>query len=216
MSEDRDTSLRKPSRFDYKIYNVKGDKVPLTVPKVSVMDQNLESEEKLRVKIKRYLIENDIDLLFDVSDIEDAISEIRSLANSFEDVHVALRRELNDQYAVRFADYDQQINNITDWIKKAKLAIKEKKQASFAAHRDPVAQAKTRLVTEEKHLYAKIDREISTFEDEDSFFISDIERTSFLLKSCPDVIQICSSKLKSWVSIFLRILEIGLKIKMRK
>ena len=155
MSEDHDTSLRKPSRFDYKIRKVKGDKVPLTVPKVSVMDQNLESEEKLRVKIKRYLIENDIDLLFDVRDIEDAISEIRSLANSFEDVHVALRRELNDQYAVRFADYDQQINNITDWIKKAKLAIKEKKQASFAAHRDPVAQAKTRLDTEEKHLYVR-------------------------------------------------------------
>ena len=173
MSEDCKISLRKLSRSDYKVYNDEGIKVPLTISKVSVMDQNLASEEKLRLKIKRYFNENDIDLLFDISDIEDAISDIRSLANCFEDVHVALRRELNDQYAVRFVDYDQQINAITDWIKKAKLAIKEKKQASFAAHRDLVAQAKTWLVTKEKHLYAKINREILTFEDEDSFFISE-------------------------------------------
>ena len=91
MSEDRKISLRNLRWFDYKVYNDKGIKTPLTISKVSVMDQNLASEEKLRLKIKRYLNENDIDLFFDISDIEDAISDIRSLANCFEET-VSARR----------------------------------------------------------------------------------------------------------------------------
>ena len=76
MSDDRKSSLREVARFDYKVFNDEGVKVPLSVPKVSNMDQpkvsNLdqfsESEEKLKFKIKRHINENEIDLLFDVSD----------------------------------------------------------------------------------------------------------------------------------------------------
>ena len=176
MSDDRKSSLREVARFDYKVFNDKGVKVPLSVPKVTNMDQpkvsNLDqfsdSEEKLKMKIKRHINENEVDLLFDVSDIEDAISDIRSLTNSFEDVHVALRRELKDQYKEKYPDYDKQIEDIAKWVKEAKKAIKEKKQASFVSHRDPVAQAKTRLKTEEKHLRAKIECEITTFNEENS------------------------------------------------
>ena len=151
------------------------------------------------MKIKRHINENEVDLLFDVSDIEDAISDIRSLTNSFEDVHVALRRELKDQYKEKYPDYDKQIEDIAKWVKEAKKAIKEKKQASFVSHRDPVAQAKTRLKTEEKHLRAKIECEITTFNEENSFFISDIERNLLSIDELS----------KDYTNLFIQIEEMG-------
>ena len=206
MSKNRKGSLRDVNRFDYCVYDDSGDKVPLGSfpfpPEVSNMEQDLASEEKLRKKIKRYIAENDIDLLFDISDLEEAISGIDQLVSSFEDVHVTLRRQLKDQYVVSCPNFDDQISDVTEWIKKAKLAIKEKKQATFAAKGDPVAQCKSRLTTEEKFLFAKIDEEITTFIDEDSFFISDIEKNISSIEDLSKVTPVCSSKSMNWVLTF--------------
>ena len=67
MSEIPKNSFRKLHRIDDRAYDDKGIKVPLTVnPKVSIMEQDLIAEKKLRLIIKRYIIENAVDLLFDI------------------------------------------------------------------------------------------------------------------------------------------------------
>ena len=208
MSKPRKGSFR----FDYSVFNDKGIKVPLNPsPKVSTMEddsassnskileEDLASEKKLSLKIKRYIAENDVDLLFDISDLEDAIRGMDDLVNSFEDVHVALGSQLKDQYAAKFPDFDKQISAVTEWIKKAKLAIKDKKKANFVPKIDPVAQLKTRLKTEEKFLFAKIDEEITMYNDENSSFISDIERNISSIEELS----------KNYTSLFIQIEELG-------
>ena len=74
MSDTRKGSLRQVDRIDYSVYHSKGSKVPLKTPpvltEVPIMEQEKDLEEKLRLKIKRFIDENDIDLLFDISDID--------------------------------------------------------------------------------------------------------------------------------------------------
>ena len=48
--------------------------------------------------------QNDIDILFDVVEIEEAVEEICSLIEKFEDVHVALRISLGDDYATTYGN----------------------------------------------------------------------------------------------------------------
>ena len=203
MSDTRKGSLRQVDRIDYSVYHSKGIKVPLKTPpvltEVPIMEQEKDLEEKLRLKIKRFIDENDIDLLFDISDIEDAISGINALVSSFEDVHVVLKRQLEAQYAVTYPDFDDQISKVTTWIKKAKLAIKGKKQATFAAKKDPLEQAKARLTAEEKILHAKIDADITTFNDENSFFVTDIEENISSIKELS----------QSYSNLFIQISEVG-------
>ena len=147
-----------------------------TTTKISIMDQNLDKAEGLRRKIERCMSENDVDDLFDISDIQEAINELRSLMDKYEDVHVGLKRELADQYSVQFPDYDSKMAEMTGWIKNAKKAIKEKKEAAAKQIPDQVGKTRLRLVAEEKLLREKINDEIETFELEDSFFIMDIEK----------------------------------------
>ena len=212
MSKPRKGSFR----FDYSVFNETGIKVPLNPPsKVSNMEddsaleqklmvgnleEDLASEKRLRLKIKRYISENDVDPLFDISDLENAIRGMDDLVSSFEDVHVTLGRQLKeDQYADKFPDFDKQISAVTEWIKRAKLAIRDKKKAIFVAKVDPVAQLKTRLTTEEKFLFAKINEEIAMFEEENSSFIDDIERNISSIEELS----------KSYSSLFIQIEELG-------
>ena len=164
-----------------------------------IMDQNLDKAEGLRRKIDRCMSENDVDDLFDISDIEEVISQIRRLVDSFEDVHVVLRRELADQYSVQFPDYDQQMSDMLGWIKNAKKVIRDRKEAAAKQVPDRVAQARLRLSAREKLLREKIDNDIETFELEDSFFILDIEKNI-------DVIRSYSNE---YSSLFITIEEMG-------
>ena len=198
MCEDH-RPTRNIQRFDYKRYNSEGIKVPKIV--FSEMASPLvDNEEKLRRKIYRHIRENDMDLLFDVSDLEEAISGMRSLVNSFEDVHVSLRRELgSDQYDESYPDYDKQITNITDWIRNAKIAIKEKKTAAANAGDCQIQQARIKLVTEEKYLREKIVQDLRTFREENSQFVSDLT----------DNIGAVAELQKQYTNLFLRIDEFG-------
>ena len=133
MSGERRTSTRKTLRLDYSVFHKTGERVPLELPesfqtdspesslgtvsgpssgldsikKDCIMEQNRDKAEALRLKIKRCMAENDVDDLYDITEIEDDIKEVRSLMDSYEDVHVTLRRELADQYVVQFPDYDR-------------------------------------------------------------------------------------------------------------
>ena len=198
MCEDH-RPTRNIQRFDYKRYNSEGIKVPKVV--FSEMASPLvDNEEKLRRKIDRHIRENDIDLLFDVSDLEEAISGMRSLVNSFEDVHVSLSRELgSDQYVESYPDYDKHITVITDWIREAKIAIKQKKSAAADASASQAQQARIKLVTEEKYLREKIVQDLRTYREEDSQFVSDLT----------DNIAAVGELQNHYTRLFLKIEELG-------
>ena len=63
--------------------------------------QNLADDEKKLVrKIKRYLDEyQDLSLMFDIEEVEKAISEFKEAINAFDEIHVELERELDDEYS---------------------------------------------------------------------------------------------------------------------
>ena len=202
MSGERRTSTRKTLRLDYSVFHKTGERVPLELPenfqtdspesslgtvsgpssgldsikKDCIMEQNRDKAEALRLKIKRCMAENDVDDLYDITEIEDAIKEVRSLMDSYEDVHDTIRREHADQYVVQFPDYDKQMSDMIGWIKNAKKAIKGKKEVAASKIPDQVAQTRLRLTAQEKLLREKINDEIETFYLEDSFFIQDVEK----------------------------------------
>ena len=177
MSSSPTSRISRPLiRFDYGTYHREGIKVPkLGSQKFTMAQQLIDNEKKLWRKIDRHIKENDIDLLFDVDDVAEAISDIHSLVNSFEDVHVSLQRELGDeQYTESYTDYDKQITTVTDWTTKAKMAIKEKKAAKANFHQVTMQQDQNKLFAEEKFLRDKIIRDLQTYRDENSFFVSDL------------------------------------------
>ena len=58
----------------------------------------IDEERKVCFKFSRLIVEDEFDLLFDVEDIEVAITECRKLLESYEDIHLELQRELEDEY----------------------------------------------------------------------------------------------------------------------
>ena len=57
----------------------------------------IDEERKVCLKFSRLIVEYEFDLLFDVKDIEVAITECRKLLESYADIHLELQRELEDE-----------------------------------------------------------------------------------------------------------------------
>ena len=94
------------------------------------MASSIDEELKLVCKLTRFMNEYELSLLYDVVDVEEGIKEARQLAESFEEIHVMLKRELGDEdYNENYSGYDAQISKITDWIRVTKLEIKKKKES---------------------------------------------------------------------------------------
>ena len=62
------------------------------------MAENIDEELKLIRKIDRFMVENELKVLFDVSDVKEAIEELKILIDSYDDLHVRLKRELGDEH----------------------------------------------------------------------------------------------------------------------
>ena len=102
MSSDR--PKRATKRIDYRIYNETGRKVVTKrnqVEQVVEKFKNLlimaseklvEEEEKVSLKICRFLDEYELDSLFDIEDIELGIAEIKRLIESYEEIHVQWKK----------------------------------------------------------------------------------------------------------------------------
>ena len=63
--------------------------------------QNLiDDEKKLVRKLRRCLEEyDDLSLMFDVEEVEKAISEFKEAIEAFDEIHIELERELEDEYS---------------------------------------------------------------------------------------------------------------------
>ena len=62
--------------------------------------------------------------MFDIEDIEKSILEFRELIDNYEEVHIRLTCELEDDYMTDYPNYDRTYQRLTGWIKQAKGDIK--------------------------------------------------------------------------------------------
>ena len=88
-------SLRTRERFDYEIFSKKGVKIPKG-KNIGIMSTLIDEEIKLVCKIKRFMTEYELSLLFELDDIEKAIVELRVLLEGYQEVHIKLVRELKE------------------------------------------------------------------------------------------------------------------------
>ena len=188
-------SRRDLVRFDYQKYHRTGVKVPVEscLQNLPNMAGNPALDKKILAKIEQFKRENDPDLLYDVTEIEDAVSEFRRMIDSYIDVHVALREQL-ENYTEVYPDYDMNLDGMTEWVKKCRIIIKDMKKeaeakassAEFEARKnfeeERIIQLKLDLTADEKVFREKIRRNILTYYEEDSFFVEDIEKNVFSIQ----------------------------------
>ena len=189
MSSKRSTRIK--DQIDYKIYNDTGKKVIKSNKKNYSVMEGVQNEMKLVCKIKRFTNDFSLELLFDISDIEEGLKEIRNLSEQYENVHVELKIELGESYADKYTGYDNQIKIMGDWTKEAKREIKKRKEEARECQEikekenkvEVIAKVKQKIRAEEGYCRESIDREISNMQDLDSIFVEDIEKNIVVAKS---------------------------------
>ena len=160
MSSDR--PKRATKRIDYRIYNETGRKVVTErnqVEKVVEKFKNLsimaserlvEEEEKVSLKICRFLDENELDALFDIEEVELGIAEIKRLIKSYEEIHVQLKKELGDEYKNKCQGFDENSKGVSTWIKNAKTDIKKKKEEKLRREKEEKEEQRRREKVEQR------------------------------------------------------------------
>ena len=104
------------------------------------------------MKITRFLNDYEIDLLFDIKEIEEGVTEARNLCEMYEEIHVKLKRTFlgiehgNEEYLRAYGNFEEKVKSILDWSKAARGELKKLKDAELAeakkAKEDEVAEAK--------------------------------------------------------------------------
>ena len=143
MSGPKALTLRpRKTRDDYRILGNSGrrviketnilNKIESSCPN-STMSLNMalqkliDDENRICLKIDRYFEEFTFDLMFDIEDIEKGILEFREHIENYEELHVALKRELEDDYRTDYPNFDATYQRLTGWVKEAKVEIKRRK-----------------------------------------------------------------------------------------
>ena len=115
---------RNIERFDYKIYSGSGIKIGKGRKGILVMASSVAEEMKV-VRRERFLVEYDLSLLYEVIDIKEGIKEVREIVEKYEELHITLRQELEGpRYEESYPEHNDKMQCVTDWIRKAKSAIK--------------------------------------------------------------------------------------------
>ena len=134
-------SLRETERIDYKAYHLTGvkqvkeqarvSKVVDKLDKVLAMEDNklVDEEINLRLEVERSFEEFDLDLTESIDDIKEGIAEVKALTRRFVSIHTELRRELGGRYEGDYADYDEEVKKMTEWVVRARTTIAEKRKA---------------------------------------------------------------------------------------
>ena len=152
---------------------------------LSKMDQIVDSELKIVNKFKRFFDEYELDVLFDVEDVEVGIAELKELTNEYEDIHSQLSRASRDAGDDVYKDtyqeqYDKQMLEIVDWIRRAKKSIRTKKEAlkdsSLQEKTAEASKQKVQIRAEEKYLRGRINSEIKALYAANSQFVEDLEK----------------------------------------
>ena len=193
-------SLRAQNLIDYKAQEsvrtygqriYKGPRVVSNTPKLN-MTQNQDSEKKIARKIDRFFEENVLVELFDVDEIQSSERLLRELSDSYEDVNIALRRELGGDYDAQYPDYNTIMQKIDTWLKDSRTETRNRKQSVIQS-----GLAKLRI--EEEFFRSRIARDLASLDAEQAEFVEDFERHTFAAKEL----------MQAYSSIFLRVKEQG-------
>ena len=134
MSKNR--PRRNIDRFDYKIYSKTGNKIVKGRSGILAMASSVDKELSVVCRLERFLIEYDLRLLYEVGDIEEGIKEVCDIVESYEELHLRLKRELGTlSYEETYPEYEDRIKCVTDWIRSAKSEIRTKKEEKSLAYK---------------------------------------------------------------------------------
>ena len=101
-----------------------------------------------------------LELLFNIDDMDEGIKELQPLTENYESVHVALKREIENEYAETYKDYDKNILMMIEGLKNAKMEIRKRKADKARKENEEkderIGQQKDRLKAEEKHFRERI------------------------------------------------------------
>ena len=188
--------LRNTKDLDYKPYHLIGAKV---LKNSEVMERLIEEDQKIVRKFSRFYEEYELDLLFEVADIEEGIVELKDLAEKYEDVHIKLEKKLgSEEYQETYTEYAKYINGVTAWIKEARIEIKLKKsqkvkkddeirseQTSIEVEKvraeekyrsEQTSKEMEKVRAEEKYFYKRITNELVEMNDDESTFVENHEK----------------------------------------
>lgn len=149
------------------------------------MAQNYDEEQKIVRKINRFMTENELDLLFDAKDIKEAIDELKNLLDSYDELHIGLKRELGEElYNENYKNFDTVMKSMTDYILNAKKLIIDKKssvsemESKIQLDRETheLTMTKNGLVAEEEFCRNRISKEIGHMKDQKSEFVEELDQ----------------------------------------
>ena len=134
-------SSRNTPRIDYKIFHQTGQKVSTIeaeynrlaewLDKDSIMEKNqlVDDDNVISLEIVGFMEEYELDDLYGVEDIEKCILELKQSKKRFEEVHVKLKRVLEDaEHDILYENYDDDVRRMTDWVKDARKEISKRKK----------------------------------------------------------------------------------------
>ena len=88
--------------------------------------QLVDEDKMIVLEIGGFLEEYELDDLYGIEDIEKCISELKQLKKRFEQLHVKLRRVLEEEHEELYKDYDYDVKKIGDRIKEARREKRKK------------------------------------------------------------------------------------------
>ena len=202
------------TNIDYKILNKTGEKVEKdnfsveidtiveNFENLSLMEaKKLRNEgEKLRLKLIRTLDEYDLELLDEVEEIENGLSEIKRIIEDYEEVIVKSKAELGEDYDD--TNSKEQVKHASAWIKNAKSELRKKRvlelQKDEERKEEIYQQEKNKLLNEEKHLRLRIDQEIENIGLVKNNFVEDLENNIKTITIFTRIFGINNKNRKPW------------------
>ena len=138
-----------------------------------VLQDLMDTETTLSMKIARFFNENSIDLLLDVKEIEEGILYANELCDEYQSIHLKLKRGLDEPtYAGMQGDLDEAVDKFMAWIREAKTEVRrmklvakdkaDKEEKEREEQRAIRGKAKVMTIREEELCRQKILNEIVT------------------------------------------------------
>ena len=185
---------RERERLNYKIYNATGRKVAKENRELERISENfrnldamanqksIDKDKKVCLQIDRLIGEYDFDLLFDVGGIEVGIAEFKKLIDTYKEVHVELRRELQN-YENSYPDFEDKLKEMTNWVINAKIEIKRRKIAKNEKEEDQRLRQREKLKTEERYFAERMNQDLANISEKCTEFVENMEKASLIIRT---------------------------------
>ena len=178
-------------------YSPSGDTIYTTLS----MDDLFDNEAKNNMELTRFLNDYSLDLLYGIDEITAAIALAQRLCDSYERVHISLKRGLGaDEYGKQYAHFGERISEVRMWTRGARAEVKKlKEQQDQDLRRDKESKEqeqaereKSKVRKEEFYLREKIISEIQNMMAEGSTFSENIDANVVAMRELRDkYVDVC-------------------------